>query len=119
MTTTAAIIIPAATIVPIVTASPASDQPRKTATTGLTYAYVETFAAVVTRSNQMYAVNATSEPKNIKYATERLERRDTLAGLKPAHSFEITLATKNIALPMSICIAVESWEDLGKGALLE
>src|SRR3989442_4411983 len=67
----------------------------------------------------MYAVNATSEPKSTKYAVERLERRDTLAGLKPAHSFEMRLATKNIALPMSICIAVESCEDLGKGALLE
>ena len=40
-------ITPAATTVRAVTGSLASAQPRNTATTGFTYAYVDAFAAVV------------------------------------------------------------------------
>ena len=54
----------AATIVRAVSGSPASAHPSSTATTGFTYAYVDTFAGVVARRSHAYAENATSDPKD-------------------------------------------------------
>jgi hypothetical protein len=49
-----------------VTASPASPQPSSTATTGFTYACVDTRAGVLTRSSHVYAENPTMEPNTIR-----------------------------------------------------
>ena len=52
----------AATSIRGVNDSPATSQPRKTATTGFTYAYVETRDGGQTRSSHMYALRATMDP---------------------------------------------------------
>ena len=60
---TAPTITAEATIMRGVSTSPANAQPSSTATTGFTYAYVETRAGVETVSRYMYAEKAMSEPK--------------------------------------------------------
>src|SRR5690606_28508982 len=49
-----------------VSGSPANAHPNSTATTGLTYAYVETRAGVDTLSRKTYAEYPISEPKTIR-----------------------------------------------------
>ncbi len=64
--TIAATMIAVANKVCGVSDSPASAHPRNTATTGFTYAYVDAIDNGVTRSNQVYALNATNDPKIIR-----------------------------------------------------
>src|SRR5690349_21311540 len=56
------------TRIPGVTSSERISQPRNTATTGFTYAYVATSEIGATLSTQTYAVNATTEPNVTRYA---------------------------------------------------
>ena len=49
-----------------VSGSLASNQPRNTATTGFTYAYVAARAGETLRSNQLYAVKPTNDPNTSK-----------------------------------------------------
>ena len=56
----------AATKVLAVKDSPPNAHPRKTATTGLTKAWVETQAGVQTLNNHMYALKPANDPKRIK-----------------------------------------------------
>ena len=66
ISTTEPTMIVAAIIIRDVIGSLANNQPNNTATTGLTYAYVAARAAVTLRNNQLYAVNATSEPNTVR-----------------------------------------------------
>src|SRR5260221_12159188 len=76
---TAATIPTVASAIRSVTASPAKAHPRSTATIGLTYAYVETRAGVVVWRRYTYAENPISDPKTIRYPSDRRERVDTAA----------------------------------------
>jgi hypothetical protein len=46
--------------------SSSTSQPSPTATRGLTYAVVDTCAADVTLKSQLNALNASSEPNNVR-----------------------------------------------------
>src|SRR5690606_32228913 len=63
---TAPTLITAATAIRGLLGSRANAQPSSTATTGLTYAYVETRAGVLTPRSHVYAVNPTSEPNTMR-----------------------------------------------------
>src|SRR5207245_3135238 len=86
ITTTAMTMTEDARRVRRVNCSPARKYPRKTATTGLTYAYVETLAVVVFVRSQTYDEKPIREPNTIRYTKETKDRNDTLPGRKPAHS---------------------------------
>src|SRR5262245_54499714 len=64
----------------VVSSSPASAQPRNTATIGLTYAYVETRDAVATRRSHRYAEKPTSEPNTKRYAVATMDLVETALG---------------------------------------
>lgn len=50
----------------VVAVSPSTTMPRMTATTGFTYAYVDTSEIGALPSSQTYEVNPTSEPTRIR-----------------------------------------------------
>src|SRR4051794_6012419 len=99
-----------------VTFSPRISQPRNTAITGFTYAYVDTFEIGACWSSQTYAVNAISEPtttREAKASSESDEKPPRSADLaSPRASPAITEVTP----PASIWIAVEWNGSEGSGS---
>src|SRR6185503_2291598 len=79
ITATEAKTAPAATNIRGDMVSPKTAQPRKTATTGFTYAYVATSDGGFTESSHTYAVNATIDPKTARYVIASSELPDTVA----------------------------------------
>src|SRR5690349_10220206 len=91
------------------TASPASTHPSNTATTGFTYAYVETRDGEATVRSHVKTVNAMIDPKTMRYASARTDRR-----LKAATCMVSPLAnaaTSKSTPPATICIAAVSIVD--------
>src|SRR5262249_31075573 len=99
-----------------VIASPAKAQPSSTATTGVTYAYVETRAGVVERSSQTYAEKPRREPKTMRYASERSDREEIEARSRRDPSPPASPTIQSSVPPPIICIAVEVRTELGSFA---
>src|SRR5882724_6707303 len=99
--------------------SPANSHPSNTATTGLTNAYVPTFAALECFNSHIYAVNPTSEPKIIKYPSDNTDLVVTKFRSNRDHSPVIEPAINNRIPPAVDCIPVIIRADLGNGACRE
>src|SRR5438445_4961422 len=106
-------IVSAATTVDAPTRSPASVAPITTATSGLTYACVLTIEAGTTRISQTYAVNATNEPKTMRYA--RAATDAPVGRERVRHSPAAPLAAANQTQPAISWSAVASRTSLGHG----
>src|SRR4051812_6302821 len=101
-------------MVPVIVSSSRS-QPRKMATTGFTYAYVDTFEIGAFFSSQTYAVYATSEPavtSQMKPAIDFVEKPPT--STEP--NSPATAPTTTITAPeVTICSDVDSMVSRGSG----
>src|SRR5437667_1144374 len=102
-----------AAIVRIPMRSSASAQARNTATTGFTYAKVETCDDELTVSSQVKTVNAMIEPNTIRQAKAKTDFSVTAATLSALASPASRLAISSVAPPATICIAAESTLDAG------
>ena len=99
--------------------SPANNHPSNTATTGFTKAYVPTFAALECFNSHIYAVNPTSEPKTIKYPSDKTDCVVTNFRSSRDHS-PVTVPAMNSSTPPEVdCIPVIIIADLGNGACRE
>src|SRR5208337_471881 len=85
-----------------VNGSLANQLPRKTATTGLTYAYVDTNEMGAFCNSQPYDTNPTNEPIKIKKARPSHERIETAAKWNPFNSPVAALTMNNAAAPINI-----------------
>src|SRR5215467_8931365 len=94
--------------------SPAIAQPRKTATSGLTYAYVDAFAGLTVRSRKMYAVNPTREPNETRYSHPTHDWPVTRASCSCDGSPRATPMAMRPTLPPSIWSPVESAAESGR-----
>src|SRR5690242_4737173 len=101
MIATPARITAAATSVRQEIGSPAIAQPRITATTGLTYAYVAAFAGVVERSRYTYAVKPTNEPNVTRYENPSADGSVTRWISNRASSPVTSAATRKTTPPVS------------------
>ena len=110
------IMIALATAMRAFNTSPANNQPRKTATTGFTYAYVENSDTGALWINQPYATNPTSDPNVMRYSSPHHERIETSPKLNPFNSPVATLTMNSDTEPASICMPVDINVDLGISA---
>ena len=111
--------IAAATNIRGVTGSPATSQPSNTATTGFTYAYVAARAGGTFRSNQLYAVKATIEPKTIKYASAPMELQEVPLRFSFPKSPVIEASSRRRKPPANICNPEASEGEVRKGRRIE
>src|SRR5271157_582965 len=101
-----------------VNGSLANKLPRKTATTGLTYAYVDTNEMGAFCNNQPYDTNPTNEPMKIKKARPSHERIETAAKWNPFNSPVAALTMNNATAPVNISAPVPINDDFGISACL-
>ena len=94
----------------------ANSQPSKTATTGFTYAYVESSDTGALCSSHPYATKPTSEPNLISYNKPSHDFVETCARLKPLNSPLSKLTRNSATAPVNISIPVPSSVDLGMSA---
>src|SRR4051812_46934459 len=116
ITTPATITAMAATVRPV-SGSWANPQPRSTATTGFTYAYVATRVGAQLPSSHAYALNATIDPKMLRYATAAIAPASIAAQRSRAPSPETRPAARRTAPATSISIAAPTRTSRGSGAV--